>query len=153
MAGRPKKNLPKKARKVVEAQAARHKRTRTAHRQERAEDYVEVIADLIQELGGARTVDIAQRLGVTHVTVTKTISRFIESGLVKTEPYRAIFLTKKGKLLANKCKLRHEAVASFLKSLGISDEIAQVDAEGIEHHVSEETLQAFINYTAQRRPN
>lgn len=145
MAGRPKSKLVKT--KQVKAQADRHKKTRQAHSLELAEDYVEAIADLIAEYGEARTVDVAKKFGVTHVTVAKTISRLTEMDLVDSEPYRAIFLTKKGAALASKCKIKHVAVVNFLKSLGISDEIANADAEGIEHHVSEETLKAFIANT------
>lgn len=145
MAGRPKSKLTKS--KHITAQAERHKKTRQAHSLELAEDYVEAIADLIAEFGEARTVDIAKKLGVTHVTVAKTILRLSDLGLVTSEPYRAIFLTNKGKSLASKCKLRHLAVVAFLKSLGIPDDIANADAEGIEHHVSEETLKAFIANT------
>jgi len=118
-------------------------KTRAEHASEIFEDYVEAIADLISELGESRVVDLAKRLGVTHVTVNHTISRLQKSGLVRSQPYRAIFLTEKGRLLAERCKHRHETVTAFLVSLGIPADIAEKDAEGIEHHVSPETLAAF----------
>jgi DtxR family manganese transport transcriptional regulator len=62
---------------------------------------------------------------------------------VNTKPYRAIFLTDAGRKLAEECKRRHETVVAFLRSLGISEKVAELDAEGIEHHVSPETLAAF----------
>ena len=71
-------------------------RTRREHAKEIAEDYVEVIADLIAENGEARVVDLARHLGVTHVTVNRTISRLQKAGYVRSQPYRAIFLTPEG---------------------------------------------------------
>jgi DtxR family transcriptional regulator, manganese transport regulator len=124
--------------------------TRREHASEIAEDYVEAIADLIAERGEARVVDLAKRLGVTHVTVNRTIARLQKGGFASAQPYRAIFLTEKGRTLAASCKSRHETVVAFLRSLGISERIAEMDAEGIEHHVSPETLAAFK--TTLRRP-
>ena len=135
----------------AEVQAARHRQTREAHGSELAEDYVEVIHDLLQNQGEARAVEIARRLGVTHVTVTKTVARLQRDGLVTSRPYRSIFLTDAGAALAEQCKRRHEIVLEFLRALGVSESVAQLDAEGIEHHVSGETLRAFTRITRQLR--
>jgi DtxR family manganese transport transcriptional regulator len=124
-------------------QAENLSQTRREHANEIAEDYAEAIADLVAETGEARVVDLAKRLGVTHVTVIRTIARLQKAGYVTAQPYRAIFLTAKGRALAAFCKSRHETVLSFLRSLGIPDRVAEMDAEGIEHHVSPETLAAF----------
>ena len=117
--------------------------TRREHAHETAEDYVEGIAELVMESGEARVVDLAKRLGVTHVTVNRTIARLQKAGYVTSQPYRAIFLTSTGRELAAACKSRHETVVEFLRSLGIPERVAKKDAEGIEHHVSPETLAAF----------
>lgn len=117
--------------------------TRRHHAHEIAEDYVEVIAELMQETGEARVVELARRLGVTHVTVNRTIARLQKAGYVTAQPYRAIFLTEAGRELAAASKMRHETVVEFLRSLGIPATVAERDAEGIEHHVSPETLAAF----------
>jgi len=119
------------------------RRSRRDRALEIAQDYVEAIADLSTSLGEARVVDLARRLGVTHVTVNRTLARLQKIGFVNTKPYRAIFLTDAGHKLAAECKQRHETVVAFLRSLGISERIAELDAEGIEHHVSPETLAAF----------
>ncbi|HEY5751790.1 MAG TPA: manganese-binding transcriptional regulator MntR [Chthoniobacterales bacterium] len=119
------------------------RRTRAEHSQETAQDYVELIATLIAQTGEARIVDLARRLGVTHVTVARTIQRLQRDGLVTTQPYRAVFLTDAGRKLAEESRRRHEIVVAFLRALGIPDAVAQSDAEGIEHHVSKETLAAF----------
>jgi DtxR family manganese transport transcriptional regulator len=118
----------------------RYKRTRSDHARELAEDYVELIDDLIREAGEARAVDIARRLGVSTVTVTNTVGRLKRNGLVTSEPYRAVFLTKEGKRLADAARKRHKLVLDFLIALGVPTADAELDAEGIEHHLSPATL-------------
>lgn len=134
---------PTSRRKSAEAQAVAHRQTRREHSTETAEDYVEAIAGLIAEEGEARAVDLAGRLGVSHVTVIRTIARLQRDGYVSTQPYRSIFLTRKGARLAEDSRRRHEVVQRFLVSLGVPEPVARNDAEGIEHHCSPETLAAF----------
>ena len=124
-------------------QAESFRRSRRDRAGEIAQDYVEAIADLSAAVGEARVTDLARRLGVTHVTVNRTLARLRQAGYVNTKPYRAIFLTDRGRRLAAESKQRHETVVAFLQSLGISRKAAELDAEGIEHHVSPETLAAF----------
>ena len=131
-------------------QAENFRRLRRDHAGEIAQDYAEAIADLTAAVGEARVVDLARRLGVTHVTVNRTLARLKRAGYVDTKPYRAIFLTDAGHKLAAESKQRHETVVAFLQSLGVSKKVAQMDAEGIEHHVSPETLAAFERRIARR---
>ena len=130
--------------------AENFRRSRRDRAAETAQDYVEAIADLTASVGEARVTDLARRLGVTHVTVNHTLARLQKIGFVNTKPYRAIFLTDAGHKLAAECKQRHETVVSFLRSLGISERIAELDSEGIEHHVSPETLAAFERLLKKR---
>lgn len=125
-------------------------RTRSDHAQETAEDYVEAIADLVAEKGECRGADLARLFGVSHVTVTKTVARLASEGLVESEPYRPLSLTSKGKRLAAAARERHEVVEQFLITLGVSPAVAAVDSEGIEHHVSEETLKVFRRFLDER---
>ncbi len=118
---------------------------RAARRSELAEDYVELIAELIHTFGEARPVDIAKRVGVTAPTVAKTLDRLARDGLVTRAKYRSVFLTEEGRALAQECRRRHEIVLRFLVRLGLDAETAERDAEGIEHHVSEETLALFAS--------
>lgn len=118
-------------------------RVREAHQSETAEDYVEMIAELIDEHGEARVVELAERFGVSHATVNKVIARLQREGLVTSRPYRAIFLTDAGRELADRSRRRHHIVCRFLIAIGVSPETAAIDAEGVEHHVSDETLAAF----------
>ncbi len=142
--------MPKTASPVrpTALQAASLQHTRREHAAETAEDYVEAIADLTTAQGEARVVDLARRLGVTHVTVNRTLARLQREGYVTVQPYRAIFLTEAGRKLAAACRHRHGIVVAFLRSLGIPDRTAELDAEGIEHHVSPATLAAFARHLA-----
>lgn len=136
----------KSADAAAERQAAAHSKIRRDHSGETAEDYVEVIQQLTREHGEARTVDIARRLGVSHVTVNKTIGRLQKEGLVHSEPYRSIFLSDSGKTLAQRVEERHGLVVAFLRKLGVNPTDAEHDAEGIEHHISAATVAAFRKY-------
>jgi DtxR family manganese transport transcriptional regulator len=130
--------------------AAYQRQTRQQHAQERAQDYVEIIADLIEQTGEARAADLARHLGVSHVTVIRTVGRLQKQGLLTTRPYRSIFLTDAGRAMAVKSRQRHQTVVRFLEAIGIPPRVAQADAEGIEHHVSEESLAAFKAFLKAR---
>ena len=131
--------------------AAKFDRIRRAHQSEVAEDYVEMISDLIAETGEARTVDLAARFGVTSPTVNAIVRRLQRENLVETRPYRSIFLTEAGKALAEASRERHRIVRDFFVTIGVPDAIAEEDAEGVEHHVSEETLAVFAAITRKGR--
>ena len=128
---------------TARASAAKFDRIRQAHQSEVAEDYVEMIAELIAKTGEARTVDLAARFGVTSPTVNAIIQRLQRENLVETRPYRSIFLTEAGKTMAHQAQERHKVVRDFLVTIGIPAPIAEEDAEGVEHHVSPETLAVF----------
>ena len=129
--------------KTVEQQVQAFKSVRDAHAQEVIEDYVELIADLIETEGEARSVDLSKRLGVTAATVNNTLKRLERDGYVTTQPYRSIFLTDQGRDLAERCRSRHRLVRDFLIAVGVDEATAEQDAEGIEHHVSQATLEVF----------
>ena len=131
--------------------AAKFDRIRRAHQSEVAEDYVEMISELIESAGEARTVDLAARFGVTSPTVNAIIQRLQREDLVETRPYRSIFLTDKGKALAEASQARHQIVRDFLVTIGVSAAVAEEDAEGVEHHVSDETLRVFTEITRRGR--
>ena len=135
----------------VSDSAAKFDRIRRAHQSEVAEDYVEMISDLIAETGEARTVDLAARFGVTSPTVNAIVRRLQREDLVETRPYRSIFLTETGKALAESSRARHRIVRDFLVTIGVPEAIAEEDAEGVEHHVSTETLAVFAKITRDGR--
>jgi DtxR family transcriptional regulator, manganese transport regulator len=141
--------LARKKGQTAKLRSAAFRRVRADHQAELAEDYVELIADLIDERGEARGTDIAMRLGVANATVVKSLKRLQDSGLVTQEPYRAIFLTADGWKMADDGRRKHRVVEGFLLALGVGAATARIDAEGIEHHVSDETLRAMARFLAK----
>lgn len=135
---------------VPEAACAdRFERARNARAAAAHEDYVELIAELTVEYGEARTADIARRLGVTQPTAAKALSRMKRDGLVVARPYRGVFLTAEGAAMAERVRARHQVVLATLKALGVPAAAAEADAEGIEHYVSDATLDAFKRFLSR----
>ena len=126
------------------------KKVRDAHKTENTEDYLEIIADLLNTKGEARIVDIASKLDIAQATANKTIQRLQSQGFIKKEPYRSIFLTLKGQEVASVSKKRHIIVLTFLKNLGLDARTAEADAEGIEHHVSDKTLKKMEQFNKKK---
>lgn len=126
-----------------DAHADRFARAREAQAVALLEDYVEMVGDLIAEHGEARVADIALRMGVAQPTATKAIARLKREGLVTSRPYRGVFLTDEGARLADTVRARHRTVVELLIAVGVPEDVAELDAEGIEHHVSDHTLGAF----------
>ena len=122
------------------------RQTRAARRGALAEDYV----DLIDNGNEARQVDIAARLGVSQPTVAKMLTRLAADGLVSRKLYRGVFLTEAGRRIARESRTRHQTVEALLRSLGVSAETARIDAEGMEHHVSAETLDAIRRFLQKK---
>jgi DtxR family transcriptional regulator, manganese transport regulator len=120
--------------------------TRDHHRGEIAEDYTEIIAQLIEQEGEARVMSLSACLGVSHVTVLRTLRRLEDEGLVITQVRGPILLSEKGQVLAKFSHDRHRAVVALLKMLGVPDAIAEVDAEGAEHHFSEVSIDAIQRF-------
>lgn len=134
----------------TEVQRQGFEAVRNAHQSEMVEDYVELIADLIDENGGARPVDIAKRLGVSAPTVSKNLARLVREDFITNERYRGVQLTQAGQQLAHSCKIRHRIIVDFLIALGVPRQTAELDAEGLEHHVSDETLTAFRDFVTPK---
>lgn len=124
-------------------------RVKEDHQLELVEDYVEEIARLHEESGEARSSDLAIRFGVSPAAVSKVISRLRRDGFVEARPYRGIFLTPMGAELAVKVAKRHQIVVKTLMALGVPEEIAHGDSEGIEHHCSEATIDAMEQFLAR----
>ena len=118
---------------------------RNQNKNEILEDYVEAIQEISEIKGDVKNADLSIHFGVSQATINKNLKRLISSKLATSEPYRSIFLTDKGKKLAAISKEKHEIVYQFLIKLGVSKKTAQYDSEGIEHHVSDETLKLMKN--------
>lgn len=108
---------------------------------------MEAVFEIIADSGQCRVGNLAKRFGVSHVTVSRIVKRLTSEKLLVTAPYQPITLTSSGVSLAKKMQKRHAIVYDFLLRLGVDEQTAQIDSEGIEHHVSEQTLQAMKKWT------
>ena len=109
-----------------------------------AEDYLERILELVQEKGQARVVDIANSLNVRQASVTNMVKKLCELGFVDHEKYkRGLVLTKEGKGVARRIQRRHATLSRFFSLLELDSETQRRDIEGIEHHLSRNTVRAL----------
>jgi Mn-dependent DtxR family transcriptional regulator len=115
------------------------------------EDYLERILELINTKGYARVVDIAERLNISQASVTNMVQRLDAEGLLKYEKYRGLILTTAGESLAKNITRRHETLTEFFNLMGLDEKTVYRDVEGMEHHVSPETLNAIRRLTAWLR--
>lgn len=128
-------------------QRAKHfQAARKTHSIEAAEDYTELVADLIEKNGEARTCDIAKHIGISHVTALRTIRRLQAEGYLETSPHKPVNLTPKGKKTAKYSKERHELLLEFFAHIGVPEKVAEVDVEGLEHHISPTTLKVIKKF-------
>lgn len=104
------------------------------------DDYLEQILNLIEEKGYARPVDVSQRLGISQASVTNMLRKLDSEGLVNHEKYRGTILTEKGQTIAKAIVARHKALTEFLRLFNIDEDTIYADVEGMEHHVSKDTL-------------
>ena len=132
--------------KQIKARSVPFSQTRARHANETAEDYVEAVMELIAELGECRVLDLARYFNVSHVTVSRIVKRLADEDLLYTMPYKPIQLTAEGLKLAKRVKDRHLIVLAFLMKLGVDKTNAEIDSEGIEHHVGTKTLAAMKNF-------
>jgi Mn-dependent DtxR family transcriptional regulator len=119
---------------------ANHAKKDEHYQTARMEDYLEVVYELVQYKGYATTVDISEFLNVSSPSVTYMMQRLNESGHLNYEKYRGIRLTDKGTLVAKGIRERHGLLAEFLKIIGVDEDTANKDAEGIEHYLQPKTL-------------
>ena len=132
--------------KKVKARSVPFSQTRSRHASETAEDYVEAVMELVEEKGECRVLDLARYFNVSHVTVSRIVKRLQEEDLLNSKPYKPVELTAKGSKLAKRVKERHLIVLSFLTKLGVDKANAEIDSEGIEHHVGSKTLAAMKKF-------
>jgi Mn-dependent DtxR family transcriptional regulator len=108
-----------------------------------AEDYLERIHELIEQKGYARVVDIASSLRVRQASVTAMVQKLGEAGYLNYEKYRGLVLTDKGREVAQKIRSRHATLSRFFSLFGLGAETQRQDIEGIEHHLSPETVEVL----------
>ena len=110
----------------------------------RMEDYLEIVYELVQHKGYATLVDVAEYLNVRPPSVTTMMRRLDQSGLLNYEKYRGIRLTEKGMDIAKIIHDRHSVLSEFLKMIGVSEKIANEDAESMEHHLHPQTMHRLV---------
>ncbi|OPA81318.1 manganese transport transcriptional regulator [Paenibacillus selenitireducens] len=104
------------------------------------EDYLERIYKLIDEKGYARVSDIAEGLEVHPSSVTKMIQKLDKDNYLIYEKYRGLILTNKGKKMGKRLVDRHQLLEEFLTTIGVQHENIYTDVEGIEHHLSWDSI-------------
>ncbi len=107
------------------------------------EDYLEQIHNLIAAKGYARVVDIAENLGISQASVTNMVQRLAADGYVIYERYRGITLTDEGRTVGEAIARRHEVLTRLLSGFGLDPELVHRDVEGMEHHISRQTLEVL----------
>ena len=113
---------------------------------DRMEDYLEVIYELIKKKGYATQTDISESLNVSLPGVSKMLQRLDESKYLKYEKYRGINLTEEGIEVAENIHEKHGLLSEFFKMIGVDEDIANIDAEGIEHHIHPQTLKKLREF-------
>jgi DtxR family transcriptional regulator, manganese transport regulator len=106
----------------------------------RVEDYLEAIYNLNEEKGYVSAADISDRLGVKPPTVSSMVVNLARKGYLEHERYRGMRLTASGEKIARSVIKRHHVISEFISILGVDEQTAFVDTEGIEHHVHPSTL-------------
>lgn len=107
------------------------------------EDYLERISELLEEKGYARVSDMAERLLIKPASVTKMVQKLEQLGYIKREAYRGFTLTALGERVGKKIGKRHLILKEFLTLLGVSNKVMQKDIEGLEHHLSDESVKGL----------
>lgn len=107
---------------------------------ESAEDYLERIQELMERQGFVRVSDLAEELLLGKASVSSMIQRLSRLGLLNSQRYRGFTLTKEGLAKAQAIRERHAVLTDFFQILGVTSKVAQMDIEGIEHHLSSETV-------------
>jgi Mn-dependent DtxR family transcriptional regulator len=126
-----------------------HERSRASE-----EDYLACILGLLEQKGYARVVDVAYCLSITQASVSAMVKRLAARGYVQRERYRGFTLTERGRATAREVRRRRQVLTAFFKSLGLPPNVIDRDVHGLEHHLSEATLEALERFLrADRRPD
>ncbi|NAL78722.1 winged helix-turn-helix transcriptional regulator [Nitrososphaera sp. AFS] len=115
------------------------------------EDYLEVIYELTRKKGYATQTDLSESLNVSLPGVTKMLQRLDENKFLKYEKYRGVNLTEKGIEVAKSIHEKHSLLSEFFKMIGVHDDVANIDAEGIEHHLHSQTLKKLREFIENQK--
>jgi Mn-dependent DtxR family transcriptional regulator len=110
------------------------------------EDYLERTVEVLKEKGYVRVSDIAERLSVKPASVTRMLQKLEQGGYITREPYRGFSLTSQGKKVALDIRRRHAILEEFLGMLEVPKKIIDKDIDGLEHHLSNQTVEALERF-------
>lgn len=119
----------------------------------RLEDYLEAIYNLGAEKGYVSAADISEKLGVKPPTVSGMVRNLTKKGYLEHQRYRGMSLTRAGEKVARSVIRRHQVISGLISMLGVDDQTAYVDTEGIEHHVHPSTLKRLEKLADYLREN
>lgn len=119
----------------------------------RMEDYLEVISELVELKGYASPTDISNYMDVSPPSVTKMLRRLDADGYLEYTKYRGLKLTSKGRNIANDIRQKHSDLLEFFDIIGVDNNIANKDAEGIEHHLNQKTMKQLRKFTTFLKSN
>ena len=142
----------KKNSKRLESIKAAHKIKKVSSTT-REEDYLEVIAELVELKGYATTLDISRFMNVSPPSVTKMLQKLAAKKYLEYEKYHGINLTNMGKQVADGIRRKHSTLLEFFEILGIGKEIANQDTEGLEHHLNDKTIRRLKKYITFLKSN
>ena len=141
-----------KNRKRLESIKDAH-RTKKASSTATEEDYLEVIAELVELKGYATALDISRFMNVSPPSVTKMLQKLDEKKYLEYEKYHGINLTSMGKQVADTIRRKHSTLLEFFEILNIGKEIANQDTEGLEHHLNPKTIRQLRKYITFLKSN
>lgn len=120
------------------------------------EDYLETIFFLMREEESARPKDIAGRMKVRAASVTGALKALAEKGLINYTPYSSVTLTEKGREVAGRIAVKHEALLHFFTQvLGVDAAEAEEFSCSMEHTIPDHILQRLVRFAeyTEKCPN
>ena len=145
--------MKKKTSRRLDSIKAAHESEKSISISDRVEDYLEVISELVDMKGYAATLDISRYMNVSAPSVTKMLKKLDAEGFLEYEKYYGINLTEEGQRVADMIKQKHGILLEFFEILGIGKEIANQDAEGIEHHLNPKTIRQIRKFVTFLKAN
>lgn len=113
----------------------------------RMEDYLEVISELVELKGYATPLDISKYMNVSPPSVTKMLRRLDKDQYIEYTKYHGLKLNPKGKRLAEEIRQKHSNLLEFFEMIGVDNATANVDVEGMEHHLNPKTMKQLRKFT------
>jgi len=145
--------LEKNSERLESIKAAHQTQKEEKQWHESREDYLEVIAELVEFKGDATTLDISRFMNVSPPSVTKMLQKLDKENYLKYKKYHGINLTDKGKQVADTIRRKHSMLLEFFEILNVENEIANQDTEGLEHHLNPKTIRQLRKYITFLKSN